>query len=536
MYFPKALSKVPRLHQLAIYESCGYWHLTWIGKIYYMEGIYYANFFFTNTAKIDAKITDYNKSDTVNVVMEACLISNVKVGDVFNNQGYYVKGSNSYLTRKDYLTLNINNKHSNVRHDLNFAIDSTYPFPTLSELEDFTYIKCELDMENKKVKVIIPTCVICSFLYFKNPFITDKILDNTLFEFLKIKKNPIVRINQQLKRGLLSYDDSIVLPEEIHSLAQFFFLKGNPGIRSINHISSRLRKKKLENTSGTYLSFLTPFKCNCSLEIYGSYFDQKGNTFFLAFGIAKMIPLKNNIFSIDELIIEAKSNLQNNYPLVLTNRTLKQYNAKSRNGIISQNSGKFYPHNNSNYFGLKTWINKFNFKNSEFEILNYYQTDKYEEESKWDCKYKVLFDKLLSESSIPYNYISFENIENSFSTKILVSGQFHFLSVIEINFRNHFFYKLDFGPNFNLFISESINCDKLSKLKIIMICEKMIKEFCYRDYEFKMISNEELNKYSKLYNISIYDFEPRGRTFKFHIFQTVEHIIYNLINIMEKSF
>ncbi|TEB41516.1 hypothetical protein D0809_25130, partial [Flavobacterium circumlabens] len=182
-----------------------YWFLNWIGGVYIVDDIKYADFYFINKDTPDDKFNEFQKKCQVTVQLKFSFTSYFSIGCIFDEYGrllYFPEGINYDCDiieiNQDYDLRLIKGKIQCLNENL------VYPFPSYKLTNELEYFTTNIDVSGSTTKIIIPVLAMCSYLYFKSVNLTEYIISNewvSVFSFREVERG-------NTKTGYFEYDNS----------------------------------------------------------------------------------------------------------------------------------------------------------------------------------------------------------------------------------------------------------------------------------------------------------------------------------------
>lgn len=518
----KSNFKIPILHQLQGHQLRGqYWFLYWIGRIVYKSGIYYANFHFLNKSTPDNFFRNIYKAKKFTVELEASLISLLDIGAIFDLNGIYVCKSEDYLTKSGIISISLEPTDRPINSSINFGLRKYCELLSDNDLKGSAYFEKTIIKNGTKCTVIIPNYVICSYLYFRNRFITNEILSSTIFSLFDLESF-ILNEDQGFKTGTLLYDNRKVLPQEIQSIAQFLFINNNLGFKSINFISSHLQQmfstSKERECDGAYIMTDLPFPTKIDMELTGQFVYDEAQSYFIAYEV-KNIHFEENIFSIDKLVLEPKYKNENNYSSLSLKRSYVKLNFNEKLGISQKDNTASIRRKYSLDFGLKTYINWYpNKENREPELITFYS--RFKRENDFSIKFpediysynKEFIQEIRLDRRFKIKYMYLNNLKLNYGcTQITIDGNFYKMLVLEIIFKRNYFYKIELTNYFTVTLCKEQKSTKITEIDLKIIIEKIINDFSFENGYYRKATKRDIEDYRRKFNINICDISTLQR-------------------------
>jgi len=483
--------EIPNIFQLKEnFKKNSFWFLNWIGGVYIVDDIKYADFHFINKDTPDDKFNEFQQNCQVIVQLKFSLTSYFSIGCVFDEYGrllYFPEGINYEC---DLIDINEDNDLYLVKGEIHGINENVvYPFPSYTITDELEYFTANINVRNSNVKVILPVLAMCNYLYFKSVDLTEYIISNewaSVFSFREVERDNI-------KTGYFEYDNSKILNGEIKSISQFFFLKDSLGLKSINLIGTHLIKKlihnRLENINKSiYLSTVIPFSNGANFKLKGKIINHKNQNYFFTYAVEN-IALKNNLFSVDKVILVPRFSeiqyLEDKLKLIREvhkRRNRKLYEGYSTLREVANYNGANFPTD----FFLKKSPLLFDLSiitqmsDDELKIIHkkLYSNNSTANTLKSDYIF-LICEELIS--NLTSNYVNFIAIDQVFynrkETVIIVNDLKFKVLIIEISYQNNYFYLVDFFIDYLGLISCENQNSKITPLTLKIFLHKVIYEY-----------------------------------------------------------
>lgn len=513
--------EIPNIFQLKEhFIKKSFWFLYWIDGLYIIDGIKYADFHFINKDTPDDKFNGFQKNCRVTTRLKFSLTSFFSIGCIFDEYGRLVRFPEGSDYNCDVITISEDYDLIKARGNIQELSENVfYPFPSFNLINEIYYFTENVKIKGSNIKVIIPVLSVCNYLYFKSEIITDCILSNELSSFFSFHE--IERDN--VKTGYFEYDNSKILNDEIQSIAHFFFLKESLGLKSMNLIGnyiilSLIQNKIEKNNKQIHLNTIIPFSNVADYKLRGKIININSKKYFFTYAIEDII-LKDNLFRVDKIILVPR------YPEIqYFENTIKYFREKHKRTrrklyegyknlrAVEDYNGVFFPvdfflKNPPLYFGLNIQTQM-----TYDELITIHHNLYLNNDKAITLKSNYIY--LICESLINdirfqnVNFIVEENVIFRRKETIIIVNELEFnVWVIEIKYKNFYFYLIDFLRDHIGLVSSKRENSRITPLTMKVFLYKIIYNyFRYPDFYIWFKIKQDKSIFVQDFGIDILDF------------------------------
>lgn len=508
MKFTYFINHIPRIHQFDEFKNLTYqyWFLYWIGGIIYEEGKYYSDFYFINKSNANDVFEDLDGT-RVKIRLDITFYTFFNVGCIFCSKGYLLERAPYNIKRYDNTLTFSFTKFPEASHSELMKADNIMNFPLPYEIHNCTYYVLSHVFNGQPIKILIPEFVVCSYLFFRNTFVTKNLLFDTLTDYLDISDvNPINLKNGEKALRYL-YNNKKILPHDIHSIAQFFNItKGNNAVNSLSgnliHSLSNSNKYKEDHYVHVDLEFMN----NVELEVTGISLLSKKENFFFVYEIINLkcqINIQSNYNNIVlEPMFEEKDNDFKNITFA------RYYQDLLNNDILNHKKDRskiYYPHRTVFYTGINVFVKEYDYYHSEDYSMfqNFYSHH-------WHGIYKAgeqiklakEFLKNFAAYGIIASILTFKSLDNVIS-RLTVGNSEYLIVIYELERIDKNIYYIALSADFILLLHNNRKT-KILLIDIILMVENIIYNYGLEGCRFKTFSAFDTEHYRSKFGVNIY--------------------------------
>jgi hypothetical protein len=294
-----------------------YWYLYWIGKITVDGNIFKVKLNFINTDNRDNFYNGYksHKEYKQEVILPIEVLVFLTPGTIYDSK------NNKLIYSSEY-----NKDERNVKIDFPFVYRKTkkiFPFldseysildqrDDLDGLDYYVFVTSKLIFNKKsKVKLFLTDYVLCKYFFFNSSKFLSLLMRQGIKELFDINNLKIITNDDCKRIGILKYNNNLLGKDDVSSIAHFFFMPGDKGIKSLLKLENEVlnffvneRNNNEKLKSGIYLNTIFPFSENLlSVNIQGKEFNVDGQNYLIAERIIDH-QYNPNLFLVDEIKIE----------------------------------------------------------------------------------------------------------------------------------------------------------------------------------------------------------------------------------------
>lgn len=504
MKFSCYINHIPRLHQMDEFKNSKYkfWFLYKIKGVTYDEGKHFSDFCFINKSTAD-DIFQEEDGDKAIIRLGITFYTFFNEGCIFSLEGYL-------LTRPPYSTKTNDNtlffSTTNFPKPTSFNVleskqnfNACFPF----EIINSKHYIFTLKRDGQITKVLIPEHVICSYIFFRNTFVTQRIFDDSLIECFDLSNFETVKLDNDLVALRIFYDNRKILPQEAYSIAQFFNIK--KGRNAINSITGNLIKNFTEfgrDKEAPSVNVNLDFLKDLEMELTGKTFQNKHGIFFYAYEVTNLKCCVDKLSKYDNILLEPIFK-ENNYKRLLLRRGT-QY--RLINNLVCKEK-KFSIYNSPRpvfYTGTNVYVKEYNpYVPDKFVLLSdfysFHITNNYKERKTIGLSRAMIrnFKKHeITASILQYNSL------NEIVSRLKVANSVYSFIVFELEVMSKKVYYIELSYDF-IFLLHNNSTAEVLLIDLILVIENVIHNYALENKKFRSFQKFDKDHYHSKFGITI---------------------------------
>lgn len=516
-------------------EFCGskhqFWFLNKIKGVRYNNGKYFSDFHFINKSTAD-DIFHEEDGDEIVISLSVAFYTFFNVGCIFSRDGYLLaRAPYTFKTNQNTSTLSIENFPEAAFLNAEECENSNtnfFPF----DIVDCKHYIFDLKIDERLTKVLIPERVICSYIFFRNLFVTKKILDDSLLDCFDLSNFDSVKLDNDQEALRIFYNNRKILPQEAYLVAQFFNIRN--GTKSINSISGNLVKSFTElKDHDQYPSIRADldFMKDIEIEVTGKSFENKSETFFYVYEVTTLICSADKLSKYDNILLTPIFK-DNNYRKLLLHRSLENQSINT----LRYTEKKFSIYDSLRpvfYTGTDVYVMEYNTSDSDKCVLlkDFYSfhiknKSKAIKTSALSTSLLRNFKKLGLKASI-LHYNSLDKI----ISRLKVANSEYSAIIFDLEYMSQKFYYVELSYDFILLMyNEAFK--EILLIDLILVLENIIHNFSLENNRFRSFQKFDTNRYYLKFGITVLSqdnlIEYRESVHRDNAYDYVERITHNI--------
>ena len=529
MRYTPIINNIPRLYQLDEFKSSKYsfWFLYSIKGVQYDDGKYFSDFHFVNKLNPDDDDDDDDETNgiKVKIKLNISFYTFFTVGCVFTLDGYlFTRAPYKIKTDQNVLYCSLDKLPQVSHFNLFDNNDSTF-FCSLNDDSNCPYFIFNTITNGEEVKVMISEYVLSSYIFFRNTFVTKGLIDNTLIDCFDLSNIDSVDLENGEKALRIFYNNRLILPHEVFSIAQFFNIV--KGINAINSISSNLIQAYNSYIKDPYLHINFDFMSNIEMELIGKIICNKKDKFFYVYEIAHLDCQVSNLTGHHNLLLAPIFRDEDNFHRIKCRRSLENFKNNGLKKREREGEHFFYHSRRPVFFnGINVYINFFNTLHPPNYILlrdfYSYHISKITKDRRIE-KLAAAFLRNFKKHEIKASIVHYNSLNDIISNLVVANSEYSFL-ILELDFLSSIFYYIELSNDFILILYNNQKT-KVSLIDLILIVENVLFNYALENYRFRSFEKLDTLHYQLKFGINIH-FQSeliKGRK-KIHAYAAFEYV------------